>query len=86
MKSSSRINLPPIPSSIINKRIPSANNPEEIELENNKDKEKERQMKTISPIPETSTIPIPKYKPPYKNYQKKNNVKCNIRRNQNIYR
>jgi len=71
MKSSSRINLPPIPSSIINKRIPSANNPEEIEPENNKDKEKERQMKTISPIPETSTIPIPKYKPPYKNYQKK---------------
>ena len=73
MKSSSKINLPPIPPSIFNKRIPSANNPNEALSENEKDKskEKERPNKITSPIPETNTIPIPKYKPPFKNFQKK---------------
>ena len=75
MKSSSKINLPPIPPTILNKRIPSANNPNEALSENekdkSKDKDKERNNKTISPIPETNTIPIPKYKPPFRNYQKK---------------
>ena len=42
MKSSSKINLPPIPTSIFNKRIPSANNPNELITENEKDKEKEK--------------------------------------------
>ena len=75
MKSSSKINLPPIPPSIFNKRIPSANNPNETLSENekdkSKDKDKERPNKITSPIPETNTIPIPKYKPPFKNFQKK---------------
>ena len=69
MKSSSKINLPPIPPSIFNKRIPSANNTNELETENEKDKEKP--TKTISPIPETGTIPIPKYKPTFQKLQKK---------------
>ena len=69
MKSSSKINLPPIPPSIFNKRIPSANNTNELETENEKDKEKP--AKTISPIPETGTIPIPKYKPTFQKLQKK---------------
>ena len=63
MKSSSKINLPPIPPSIFNKRIPSANNPNEALSENekdkSKDKDKERPNKITSPIPETNTIPIP---------------------------
>ena len=75
MKSSSKINLPPIPPSIYSKRIPSANNPNEAlsenEKEKSKDKDKERPNKTISPMPETNSIPIPKYKPPFKNCQKK---------------
>ena len=71
MKSSSKINLPPIPPSIFNKRIPSANNPNEVETENEKDKDKEKPTKTLSPNPDIGTIPIPKYKPPYKNVQKK---------------
>ena len=69
MKSSSKINLPPIPPSIFNKRIPSANNTNELETENEKDKEKP--AKTISPIPETGSIPIPKYKPTFQKLQKK---------------
>ena len=69
MKSSSKINLPPIPPSIFNKRIPSANKTNELETENEKDKEKP--TKTISPIPETGTIPIPKYKPTFQKLQKK---------------
>ena len=69
MKSSSKINLPPIPPSIFNKRIPSANNTNELETENEKDKEKP--TKTISPIPETGSIPIPKYKPTFQKLQKK---------------
>ena len=86
MKSSSKINLPPIPPSIFNKRIPSANNPNEVETENEKDKDKEKPTKTLSPNPDIGTIPIPKYKPPYKNVQKKNIPKCNIRRNQDLRR
>ena len=70
MKSSSKINLPPIPPSIFSKRIPSANNPNDIESENEKDK-KEKSTKTISPNQETIPIPLPKYRPPYKNFQKK---------------
>ena len=69
MKSSSKINLPPIPPSIFNKRIPSANNTNELETENEKDKEKP--TKTISPIPETGSIPIPKFKPTFQKLQKK---------------
>ena len=69
MKSSSKINLPPIPPSIFNKRIPSANKTNELETENEKDKEKP--TKTISPIPETGSIPIPKYKPTFQKLQKK---------------
>ena len=72
MKSSSKINLPPIPPSIYNKRIPSANNPNEIEQENEKEKEKkDKSIKTFSQKEEINTIPIPKYRPPYKNFQKK---------------
>ena len=72
MKSSSKINLPPIPPSIFNKRIPSANNPNEIEQENEKEKEKkDKSIKTFSQKEEINTIPIPKYRPPYKNFQKK---------------
>ena len=69
MKSSSKINLPPIPPSIFNKRIPSANKTNELETENEKDKEKP--TKTISPIPETGSIPIPKFKPTFQKLQKK---------------
>ena len=72
MKSSSKINLPPIPPSIFSKRIPSANNPNEIEQENEKEKEKkDKSIKTFNQKEEMSTIPIPKYRPPYKNFQKK---------------
>ena len=72
MKSSSKINLPPIPPSIFSKRIPSANNPNELEQENEKEKEKkEKSIKGFSQNQEMSTIPIPKYRPPYKNLSKK---------------
>ena len=71
MKSSSKINLPPIPPSIFSKRIPSANNPNDIESENEKEKDKkEKTTKTISQNQDTM-IPLPKYRPPYKNFQKK---------------
>ena len=68
MKSSSKINLPPIPTSIFNKRIPSANNPNELITENEKDKEKEKDKDKETKM---STIPMPRYRPSLKNLQKK---------------
>ena len=47
MKSSSKINLPPIPPSIFSKRIPSANNPNDIESENEKDKKEKSTKKCL---------------------------------------
>ena len=70
MKSSSKINLPPIPTSIFNKRIPSANNPNELITENEKDKEKEKD-KDKEKETKMSTIPMPRYRPSLKNLQKK---------------
>ena len=70
MKSSSKINLPPIPTSIFNKRIPSANNPNELITENEKDKEKEKD-KDKEKESKMSTIPMPRYRPSLKNLQKK---------------
>ena len=74
MKSSSKINLPPIPPSVFSKRIPSANNPNDIDSENEKEKDKkEKATKTFSHNQDTIPIPIPlpKYRPPFKNFQKK---------------
>ena len=72
MKSSSKINLPPIPPSNFSKRIPSANNPNDPEPESEKEKEKDREKSSkIISNHESIPIPIPKYKPPFKNFQKK---------------
>ena len=70
MKSSSKINLPPIPPSNFSKRIPSANNPNDPEPESEKEKEKDREKSSkIISNHESIPIPIPKYKPPFKNFQ-----------------
>ena len=72
MKSSSKINLPPIPTSIFSKRIPSANNPNELTTENSKEKEKDKDKeKDKEKETKMSTIPMPRYRPSLKNIQKK---------------